>query len=629
MLISLLTNVHPAVLLFKINKHLRRYGEVYFPNIFLSYGTFHGLKDKTVDEWAEKVPFNVNICFEDYLSREEIEQVIGYATFICRHEFDLLGSGPYLFGEHIDWHKDFKSGFRWPAHVIHSRIRKISTKHADMKVPWELSRFHHGIVLSLAWRLSKDEKYIRELFSQIDDWIEKNPVGYGVNWVCSMEVAIRAVNWLVALALVPTSFIKSRNRVFRSLWEHAQFIKAHLEWNGPKADSGANHLLFDLTGLLTLGVFFSSKEVGRKWIAFAKEYLEQQIRRQVLVDGVHFERSISYHRMCLEAIMWSIALLDEANSPFSNECHYLLSKMVEFVSDYHKPSDHAPMIGDDDNGRLFDTGLITKGQHGYLFPQDTSDGKFHLDRFLLDGKMKISTSSRLCSSAYPTGGYFFLKNENASVIFHAGKLGYCGTHSHNDQLSFELSVGSHDMFVDRGTYLYTSDPVARNLFRSTEAHNVLQINQQEQNALGYVFSKIPDHTQSHVSKWDANSIEAEHTGFRELMRKDLRVNRLIVLNRKHLKIVDSISHVEKGDIINWYFHLAKGLDSRIGPEDVRIIKSKKELCLLKFRSDLKVEVSSFPHSPSYGVQEEANVIVLEHIVNKSDLLNQYKFIIQW
>lgn len=624
--------MHPAALLFKLNKRLRKYGEIFFPNIFLSYSTLHGFEDNSVDEWAEKVPFNVNINFEDYLSGEEIEQVINHATSICRHEFDLLGSGPYLFGEQIDWHKDFKSGFQWPAHVIHSRIRKISTKHADIKVPWELSRFHHGIVLSLAWRLSEDEKYLRELFSQIEDWIEMNPAGYGVNWVCSMEVAIRAVNWLVALALVPASFIKSRInsiRVFKSLWEHAQFIKAHLEWNGPKASSGANHLLYDLTGLLTLGVFFSHNEVGRKWIAFAKENLEQQIVRQVLVDGVHFERSISYHRMCLEAIMWSTSLLDKANSPFSKECHYLLSRMIEFVADYQKPSEHAPLIGDDDDGRLFDTGLINKGEHCYLFPQETSDGKFYPDRFLLDGKMKISTSSRLSSSAYPTGGYFFLKNENASVIFRAGKLGYSGTHSHNDQLSFELSVGNHDIFVDRGTYLYTSDSAARNLFRSTKAHNVLQINQKEQNAVGHIFSKIPDHTQSNVLKWDDNSIEAEHNGFSELMRKDLRVNRIIVLNQKHLKIVDSISHVEKGDVINWYFHLAKGLDYRIGPEDVSIIKSKKELCLLKFKSDLEVEVSPFPHSPSYGVKEKANVIVLEHIVNKNDLLDHYEFILQW
>ena len=59
----------------------------------------------------------------------------------------------------------------------------------DIKVPWELSRFQHFTILGQAYILSKEEKYAQEFVNQVTDWIEHNPVGFGVNWACPMDVA--------------------------------------------------------------------------------------------------------------------------------------------------------------------------------------------------------------------------------------------------------------------------------------------------------------------------------------------------------------------------------------------------------------------------------------------------------
>jgi hypothetical protein len=58
-----------------------------------------------------------------------------------------------------------------------------------------------------------------------------------------------------------------------------------------------------------------------------------------------------------------------------------------------------------------------------------------------------------------------------------------GGHSHNDQLSFELHVDGLPLIVDPGTATYTRDPELRNALRSTRAHNVPEIDGQEQFAL--------------------------------------------------------------------------------------------------------------------------------------------------
>src|SRR5688500_11163784 len=120
---------------------------------------------------------------------------IDEADKIRAHCFDILGSGEKELGTDIDWHVDFKSGHRWPVEH-YSRLTLTSPSGGfDVKVPWELSRFHHGVRLGQAYLYTLDETYAQELVNQITHWIKANPYEFGVNWAGPMDVAIRAVNW--------------------------------------------------------------------------------------------------------------------------------------------------------------------------------------------------------------------------------------------------------------------------------------------------------------------------------------------------------------------------------------------------------------------------------------------------
>ena len=89
------------------------------------------------------------------------------------------------------------------------------------------------------------------------------------------------------------------------------------------------------------------------------------------------------------------------------------------------------------------------------------------------------------SAAYPDGGFFVLRAGGTHAVVRCGDTGRYGRggHSHNDQLSFELFAGGRPLVADPGTYLYTADPAARNLFRSTAYHATLRIARTEQNEL--------------------------------------------------------------------------------------------------------------------------------------------------
>ena len=55
------------------------------------------------------------------------------------------------------------------------------------------------------------------------------------------------------------------------------------------------------------------------------------------------------------------------------------------------------------------------------------------------------------------------------------------SHIHNNCLGFELYAGDRAFIIDPGSYIYTADPVMRDLFRSTSMHNTAVIDGNEQN----------------------------------------------------------------------------------------------------------------------------------------------------
>ena len=113
-------------------------------------------------------------------------ETVASANRILRHEFDLLGSGPVHLGARIDWQRDFKTGKKWrPAYFDEIKEVEIHDD-SDIKIPWELSRCYHFIVLGKAFFFTGDEKYAEEFISQFEDWIEQNEVYFGVNWHCAM-----------------------------------------------------------------------------------------------------------------------------------------------------------------------------------------------------------------------------------------------------------------------------------------------------------------------------------------------------------------------------------------------------------------------------------------------------------
>lgn len=441
------------------------------------------------------------------LPAEHARLLLSCAERFCRHEFDLLGSGPTGLGAELPWDTDWKSGARYPRlpRPLLTRLWEVLPgvdRGADIKVPWELGRFQHLPCLAQAYASTGDERYAREAAVQLRDFIVRCPPERGVQWLCTMDVALRAVSWVWSYPLLrgADAWESGLDRLFLlSCRYHGAFIAAHLEVSGVVG----NHYLADLAGLAFLGLGLPFVPGADGWANLALSEMWIQALRQFRADGTNFEASIPYHRLSAEIVLVTCVLAEAAGRTVPPAVWSRLERALEFVLHYTRPDGGSPQIGDCDDGRalvLSEETRTAKGDHRYLLSMGavlfgrgdfaSASGGLHPETLWLLGPNACERFARVRSaertthrpcSVFPDGGYAVLRGRRAHLVMHAGPNGQDGNggHAHNDALSFELSMDGAPLIVDPGTFCYTSDYQTRDAFRATGAHSTVMVDGHE------------------------------------------------------------------------------------------------------------------------------------------------------
>lgn len=209
----------------------------------------------------------------------------------------------------IPWQFDFKSGYAWSAKTWYMDIVYGHLPGVDVKVPWELARMQHLPLLARAHHAAQGRRkdlYVREFRNEVLDFIAQNPPRFGVNWRCTMDVGIRAANWLVAYDLFKAGgaqFDDEFERVLASsIYDHGKYIISHLEYS-PQLRS--NHYLSDIAGLLFAALHLPQTPEADAWLAFSLQELISEMAEEFHEDGSNFEGSTSYHRLSTEIMLYS------------------------------------------------------------------------------------------------------------------------------------------------------------------------------------------------------------------------------------------------------------------------------------------------------------------------------------
>ncbi len=469
--------------------------------------------------------------------------ITSYIDFIDQNisEEKLRSTSYHIFGipvdlKNLNWHKDKFSDFEYPL----VRFDKVNAsqyfnKGIELVFPWEQSRFYFAPLLAQKFLSSKDISHYLLFKELVLDWIKKNPFQTGVNWLSTMDVALRAVNWIVGVNLFRSEFEKDKyfqEKISRSLLMHAHYVSAFpaIYENGRIT----NHTTSAYFGLLVLSLTLNKFPQSAEWKHQAVQGLERCIDYQVYYDGVDFEGSIPYHRLVLELFAYAGICAKANGIEFSKNYYQKLFKMFEFTAAYVDKSGSAPQIGDNDSGRaiifhedLTDDPYQNEHDHSYLL--SLGNHIFNYDFNLKDIKISdcflkyvpeirkinldeinITPRKTDLSIKFENGGAYILKNEDFDLLVSCFPIGQNGFGGHNniDSGSFTLSISGKQFIVDPGTPFYSSNREIRDRFRRYDYHNTIYNERDlEINMQGNGYWSLNEYFTCKLNKFEKDEVE--------------------------------------------------------------------------------------------------------------------------
>jgi len=493
-------------------------------------------------------------------------QVLEAAEPIGRKRFDLLGYRGLFFGDPIDWRLDAVSGRR--ARFAHwSRLDPLDSEAmGDPKVIWELNRHQWLVTLGQAYRLEGDERHAEMFASSVQEWMAANPVGWGINWTSSLEVALRLISWCWALhlfrgsrALTPDLFAAMRSGI-RSHAAHVERYLSH--YTSPNT-----HLTGEALGLFYAGTQFPDLAEAGRWKSTGERILVDQVARQVLHDGVYFEQSTCYQRYTIEIYLHFLILAARCGRRVPEEVSARIRKALDFLLAIALPGGTVPSVGDGDGGwllplhrrepndvrGLFSTAAALFGRPEYAW---AAGGLAPETEWLLGpagtaafGAIAPAPPRSSSHGLFGAGGYVVMRSgwepRDHQIIFDVGPLGppSAAGHAHADLLSVQCAPFGEPCVVDPGTFRYAADRSWRDMFRGTAAHSTVTVDGvgQAMPAGPFAWHATPRaRLRRFASDESLAYADAEHRAYCRLSDPVVHRRRVLFLKPRFFVIVDDL-----------------------------------------------------------------------------------------
>lgn len=496
------------------------------------------------------------------VSEDASAAILAYADSILRGEYPLLGYGSPHLGFPPDWQCDWVCGKCW-ALAASGTMQIVRHDGSDVKAPWELSRFQWSPVVAKAYVLTGDETYRTGLQTLLTDWIERNPIGKGVNWTVAMEVALRGISLCLTMDLLWPFTAEEKpwlDLLTTSLWQHLRFIEVHNEFSFLVR---SNHYLSNIVGLTTLSAYLQGPGMKRSLEKYG-DAVQREILLQTYPDGGDCEASTGYHVLVAQLGLHSFVVQQRSAGTIAPKFEARLRLMFEWIAALADDSGKLPHLGDCDNGRvellvddIAQTALLPIQRHSLKIGGLVGLAS-HLLQLPLGGERQDAvwfgdTTGSSAEKPEQTplslmhdSGVAVLRSREATVVFCAIPNGLRGkgSHTHCDKLSFIFRLGPDEVFCDSGSRCYTRSAEIRNLDRSTKAHNTLVIHGEDQNVLSmdpqllFQCGNEAFVSPIAIAEGDARVVRASHKGY---SRFSIEHQRTVQLNERCFLVADEVS----------------------------------------------------------------------------------------
>lgn len=349
------------------------------------------------------------------------------------------------------------------------------------------------------------------------DWIHSNPPRRRGAWRTawnSYALSLRVAVWMQSWVRNGWTTTTDQNiQIRRSLCDQLRHLATHLEM-----DIRGNHLIKNLKALVWGSRFFQGPEADG-WGELGQRLLDEELKDQILADGMHFELSPSYHLQVFADLLEIHSLLPEG--PRKERRGGTLDLMAQALANLTHPDGLPSLFGDG-------------GLHMAHPPSEC---------LRVHGNLEGTDPAPKAVFCLPEAGYFGFHAPDECLIVDCGPIApdALPAHGHGDALAFEWSVGGRRVIVDTGVFEYREGP-RRARARGTRAHNTVTLDGRDQAEFWHSF-RLGHRPYPRLLAWKATSegfhLQGSHNGYAHLPGKPVHL-RSIEARPQSLRVEDRI-----------------------------------------------------------------------------------------
>ena len=374
------------------------------------------------------------------------------------------------------WHRDAACGvIIEPDELSHKLDHRHLPDPADVRTIWEINRWSEmARVMMHAW-LNQDYDAARTAQIWLEDWVERNPVGRGINWTSPLEVALRLMNFAWFDALVHACGQEHLSTRQKALAE--RIVPVHALWVHRYRSFGSsanNHLLGELVGLLHAVKRWPALEQHVGTAVSLWNEIAECVMNQFAPDGGNREQALHYHLFAWEMAWHARQLMNmHGAAPVNDRLRRAAEFFVRMVHPL-EPWDY----GDSDDAQVLpivlDRGDAMAEWQSWLAGHDHGDiiGYWMGDSPLRNVSLDSSTTPEGWWLA-PDTGMSVCELDDWVLRLDASPTGFgkIAAHGHCDALHLSIWDSTQALVIDPGTFGYYGMGDRRADLAAWTAHN--------------------------------------------------------------------------------------------------------------------------------------------------------------
>ncbi len=357
----------------------------------------------------------------------------------------------------------------------------------DQEQRYQVNRHEWMPIQGQAYYVSKDEKYVEEMFEVYEDWLTQNPCptvpvdfsvypgnlpaawqNYGWTWR-GLETATRLLGQLEILEYIQESETLTSEKLLWYLYNmgvHADFIMNNYS-------STSNHLITQTQAVASAGLLLPELQNADTWISSGTGKLNEEVEAQYYDDGWLMDGDFHYHISSIEDFRQVLLIANANDKSESVTYKENLRKMCDVVLNMTYP-DYSSVNMTDTRYETWTKSVLKRNftRYAELFPDDQA----YL--WMSTEGASGSVPENLIKN-FPDCGYYVLRSGWTQgaimmVLLNSTQTPNEQWHRQWDNNTFELYVNGRHFFQDSGCYTYNTG-TNRSKYAATSAHNTLTL----------------------------------------------------------------------------------------------------------------------------------------------------------